>query len=83
MEMIAIISSVVAAIVAIAALVFSIRNSKASLQNRIARKEAKIRRIENQQFQLYKPHDRPNVITPLDEKKARLQSEIDDLKRKI
>ena len=84
MEMVGIISSVIAAIAALATLWFSVRTSKGSMLKRIDKKEAQIRRIDNQEIRMYGLNGRShNVITPLDEKRNRLQSEIDELKRKL
>ena len=83
MEMISIIASVIAAIAAVATLWFSVRNSKGNLHKRILKKENKIRRIENQQIQTYGLNGRPSVITPLDVKKSKIQSQINDLKMKL
>lgn len=84
MEMIGIISSVVAAIAALATLWFSVRTSKGSMLKRMDKKEAQIRRIDDQQIRMYGLNGRfPNVITPLDEKHRKLQYEIDKLKRTL
>lgn len=84
MEMIGIISSVVAAIAALATLWFSVRTSKGSMLKRMDKKEAQIRRIDDQQIRMYGLNGRfPNVITPLDEKRRKLQYEIDKLKRTL
>ena len=84
MEMIGIISSVVAAIAALATLWFSVRTSKGSMLKRMDKKEAQIRRIDAQQIRMYGLNGRfPNVITPLDEKRRQLQYEIDKLKRTL
>ena len=82
--MIGIISSVVAAIAALATLWFSVRTSKGSMLKRMDKKEAQIRRIDAQQIRMYGLNGRfPNVITPLDEKRRQLQYEIDKLKRTL
>lgn len=84
MEKIGIISSVIAAIAALAALWFSVRTSKGSILKRIDKKEAQIRKIDDQLFRMNGLHGRfPRVITPLDERRNKLQAEIDDLKRKL
>lgn len=84
MEIIGIISSVVAAIAALATLWFSVRTSKGSMLKRMDKKEAQIRRIDDQQIRMYGLNGRfPNVITPLDEKRRKLQYEIDKLKRTL
>ncbi len=84
MEMIGIISSVVAAIAALATLWFSVRTSKGSMLKRMDKKEAQIRRIDDQQIRMYGLNGRfPNVITLLDEKRRKLQYEIDKLKRTL
>lgn len=82
--MIGIISSVVAAIAALATLWFSVRTSKGSMLKRMDKKEAQIRRIDDQQIRMYGLNGRfPNVITLLDEKRRKLQYEIDKLKRTL
>lgn len=84
MEIIGIIASVVAAIAAIATLWFSIRSSKGNILNRIDKKEQQIREINNALIQKYGLHDgRFRAMTPLDAKRNRLQTEIDELKRKL
>ena len=52
MELIGIISSVVAAIAALATLWFSVRTGKGSILKRIDKKEARIRRIDDKLLQL-------------------------------
>ena len=84
MEKIGIISSVIAAVAAIATLWSSLRTSKGNMLRRIDKKEAQIRKIIDQQIRMYGLNGRSNnVITPLDEKRNRLQSEINELKRKL
>lgn len=84
MELIGIISSVVAAIVALATLWFSVRTSKGSILKRIDKKEAQMRIIDDMMLRQNGLYGRfPRVITPLDEKRDKLQSEIDALKRKL
>lgn len=84
MEMIGIVASVIAAIAAIATLWFSVRTSKGSMLRRIDKKEAQIRSIDIQQVRMYGLNGRPsNEITPLDIKKNKLHSEINELKRKL
>ena len=84
METVGIIASIVAALAAIATLWFSIRTSKGSILRRIDRLEKKIHEIEFQQIQKYGLDGRRNnVITPIDEKKDRLQHRIEELRRKL
>ncbi len=83
MASIGVIASVIAAIVAILTLVVTIRNTKASLLRRIDRKEQQIHEIENYQCRKYGLNRRSNIITPLDEKKHRLQSEINELRKRL
>ena len=84
MELIGIISSVVAAISAVITLLFTVRNSKGEIIKRIEKKEKRIRRIEHQ-LVLKHGLNRGNggFVTPLDEEKNRLQSEIVELRRKL
>ena len=84
MELVGIISSVVAAIAAIVAVCFAVRTSKGNIHRRIDKKEAQIRRIDDQMIRKYGINGRRyNVITPLDEKRRRLQSEISELQRML
>ena len=84
MELTGTISSVVAAIAAIIAAIVTVRASKGNILRRIDKKEAQIRRIDNQMIQRYGLRGRfPKVITPLDEKRARLQNEIEELRRRL
>ncbi len=83
MENLGVIASVIAAIAAVLTLVVTIRNTKASILRRIDCKEQQIHEIENYLIRKYGLNRRSNVITPLDEKKHRLQSEIDELRRRL
>lgn len=83
MENIGIIASVIAAFAAIATLWVTVRNTKGNILKRIDHKEDLIRRIDDQQIRMYGLHKHPTYITPLDEKKSKLHSEINDLKRKL
>lgn len=84
MDIVGTISSVIAAVAGVTTLWFSIRNSKGNILKRIDKKEAKIRAIENQQGRMYGPSGRrPIAVTPLDQKKTRLQNEITELTRKL
>lgn len=80
MEYIGVISSVIAAVLS---LFVTIRNTKASINRRIDRKKRKILEIENSQCRMYGLNRKSNVITPLDEKKNKLQSEINELQRRL
>ena len=78
------ISSVIAAVAGVATLWFSVRNSKGNILKRIDKKQAQIRAIEDQQVRMYGINGRfPRTITPLDEKKEKLQREISELTRKL
>lgn len=83
MEYIGVISSVIAAIAAVLSLFVTIRNTKASINRRIDRKKRKILEIENSQCRMCGLNRKSNVITPLDEKKNKLQSEINELQRRL
>lgn len=83
MGSVGVIASVVAAIAAVLTLVVIIRNTKASILRRIDSKERHVQDIENYQCRKYGLNRRSNVITPLDEKKHRLQSEINELRRRL
>ena len=80
MESIGVIASVIAAVLT---LVVTIRNTKASILKRIDSKERYVQEIENDLCRKYGLNRRSNVITPLDEKKHRLQSEINELRRRL
>ena len=84
MEQIGILASVIAAVAAIATLCFSVRTSKGNILKRIDRKEQQIREIDhklNLRYGLNRGSGGP--ITPLDEKRRRLQEEINELRRKL
>ena len=83
MESIGVIASVIAAIAAVLTLVVTIRNTKASILRRIDSKERYVHKIENDQYREYGLNRRSNVITPMDEKKHKLQSEINELRRRL
>lgn len=83
MEYIGVIASEIAAIAAVLSLFVTIRNTKASINRRIDRKKRKILEIENSQCRMYGLNRKNNVITPLDEKKNKLQSEINELQRRL
>ena len=73
----------IAAIVAAIVSIFSLRDSKRCIYKRIARKEAKLERLEFQLAQRYgvNGRGRGRAITPLDEKIEKLQREIEYLNR--
>ena len=73
------IASVIAALAAVATLIFTIRTSRWSIRKRIARKEIQIQKLENRLFLLQR---RPDCILyegALTTKMRELQDEIDDL----
>lgn len=84
MEEIGIIASVIAAVAAIATFYFSVRTSKGNILKRIDRKEQQIREIDHKltlRHGLNRSTGGP--ITPLDEKRRKLQEEINELRRKL
>lgn len=84
MEEVGIIASMIAAVAAIATLYFSVRTSKGNILKRIDRKEQQIREID---LKLALRHGlnrgTGGPITPHDEKRRRLQEEINELRRKL
>ena len=84
MELIGIIASVIAAVAAIASLCFSVLTSKGYLLKRINHKEEQIRKIDHMLYikNGYK-HISGGPITPLDEKRRKLEDEINELKCKL
>lgn len=71
-------------IVTVATLVFTVKNSKGYLHRKIDQKQEQIRRIEHKEALKYGPNGRyPRVITRDDDRKKRLQSEINELERKL
>ena len=84
MEEIGIIASVIAAIAATATFWFSVRTSKGNILRRIDCKEKRIREIDNKLILRYGLNRHPgSPITSLDEKRRKLQEEINNLKRKL
>lgn len=84
MEEIGIIASVIAAIAAIASLWFSVSTSKGYILKRIERKEQKIRDIDYKLALQYGLAYRAcGSMTPLDEKRRKLEEEIIELRRKL
>ena len=84
MELLGIILSAIAAIAAVATLWFYVRTSKGNIHKRIKRKEEQIREIDNKliiKYGLNRGTGGP--ITSLDEKRVRLQQEIDELRLKL
>jgi len=71
-------------IVAVATLVFTVKNSKGYIHKQIDKKQDKIGQIEHNEFLKYGLDGRsPHVITKEDEKKEKLQNEISELERKL
>lgn len=71
-------------IVTVATLVFTVKNSKGYLHRKIDQKQEQIRRIEHKEALKYGLNGRyPRVITRDDERKERLQNEINELERKL
>ena len=71
-------------IVTVATLIFTVKNSKGYIYKEIDKKTEQIRQIEHNEVLKYGLNGRfPRTITPLDEKKEKLQSEITELTRKL
>ena len=87
MELLGIILSAIAAIAAVATLWFSVRTSKGNIHKRIKRKEEQIREIDNKLIFKYGLNRGTGYtggpITSLDEKRVRLQQEINELRLKL
>ena len=75
--------TILGAIAAIVGTIYAIRNSKGSILRRIDRKEAQIQRLDNKLCLKYGLHRGFGPIDPLDEKKAKLQNQITELKRRL
>ena len=81
MELIGIIASIIAALAAVATLVFTVRTSKWSIRRRIERKQSRIHDIDNFDF-LYK-RQQPFAQSPYMEVKWKLQDEIEELRKDL
>ena len=84
MELVGIVISFIAAVAAIANMLFTITNSKGYILKRIDHKEQEISKIDIQivnKFGLNR--GRGGGITPLDAKRIKLEEEIEELKRKL
>lgn len=73
------IASVIAALAAVATLIFTIRTSRWSIRKRIARKEIQIQKLENRLFLLQRRPDSILYEGALTTKMRELQDEIDGL----
>ena len=83
MNEIGIIASVIAAIAAIIALIFTIRNRKGNVVKRIERKQDQIHKIENQFYRSYGLNANMGMHYPTSSKKRKLEEEIEELRKKI
>lgn len=84
MDMIGTLSSVIAAFAAVVTLIFTIRNSKGNIRGRIERKERELRDIDIQIVRMYGLNrGRNHPITTLDRIKEKIQSEIEDLYKRL
>ena len=82
MGTIGIIASIIAAIVAIANFWFSFRNSKKSIIRRIEKKEKAVQKIDDQIFITCENNRKKlTAITELEQRKAKLEQDIVDLKK--
>lgn len=76
--------AVLTLIVTIATLRFTVKNSKGYIYRRIDKDQEQIRQIEHNEVLKYGLNGRfPREITPDDERKERLQNEINELERKL
>lgn len=83
MNNIGIIASVIAAVVAIITLFFTIRNSKGNVIKRIEHKQRQIQDLENQLYRTYGLNANMRMHYPTQEKKDKLEKEIQELKKRI
>ena len=83
MNEIGIIASVIAAIAAIITLVFTIRNSKGNVIKRIERKQDQIQEIQNQFYRRYGLNVNIEQHYPTYRKIQKIQSDIQELQKKI
>lgn len=83
MNNIGIIASVIAAVVAIITLFFTIRNSKGNVIKRIERKQRQIQDLDNQFYRTYGLNANMRMHYPTQEKKDKLEKEIQELKNRI
>lgn len=83
MDNIGIIASVIAAVVAIITLFFTIRNSKGNVIKRIERKQNQIHEIETRFYRSYGLNANLSMHYPTLEKKNKLEAEINELRKKI
>ena len=83
MNNIGIIASVIAAVVAIITLFFTIRNSKGNVIKRIERKQNQIHEIENQFYRSYGLNANVRMHSPTFSKIDKLQKDIDELNKRI
>ena len=71
-------------IVTVATLIFTVKNSKGYIYKEIDKKTEQIRQIEHDEVLKYGLNGRSlRIITPVDEKKEQLKSDIGELKRKL
>lgn len=83
MKEIGTIVSVIAAIAAIASLIFSIRTSKGYILKKIDRKEWQIMRINNALSIQRRQMEIGIPISSLEQKRDKLENEVNELKRKL
>ena len=83
MNEIGIIASVIAAIAAIITLLFTIRNSKGNVLKRIERKQRQIQDLNTQFARTYGLNANMSMHYPFWEKKEKLETEINELRKKI
>ena len=83
MNNIGIIASVIAALVAIITLFFTIRNSKGNVIKRIERKQQEIHDIENDFYRTYGLNATTRMHYPTQAKIDKLNNEIAELRKRI
>ena len=84
MELIGIITSIIAAVAAIVALWYTIGASKGSILKRIDRKEQQIHELDIQLIRKYGLNrGKGGCITRLDAKRSKLEAEVTELRRRL
>lgn len=77
------IAPLIAAVVGIIALVFSIRNSKGSINKRIERKQSKIHDLEQSFYRTHGLNDDMRRHWDYQEKRNKLENDIDELRKRL
>lgn len=77
------IASIIAAVVATITLIFSVRNSKGNIIKRIERKQNEIYELEQRFNRTYGLNDDMRLHCDIQLKKERLESQINELRKRI